>query len=75
MRYWKSRAGKRLISGMQRSRFCIFEKDFFIQNLSTGQFCKEYFIELLFCIIAEAVPECRNEADVSVGTDHERAYG
>ena len=54
---------------------CIFAKDFFIQNLSTGQFCKEYFIELLFCIIAEAVPECRDEADVSVGADHERAYG
>lgn len=55
--------------------FLYFAKDFFIQNLSTGQFCKEYFIELLFCIIAEAVPECRDEADVSVGTDHERAYG
>ena len=55
--------------------FVFFAKDFFIQNLSTGQFCKEYFIELLFCIIAEAVPECRDEADVSVGTDHERAYG
>ena len=39
------------------------------------EFCKEYFIELLFCIIAEAVPECRDEADVSVGADHERAYG
>lgn len=30
-------------------------------------FVKKYFIELLFCIAAETVPECRDEADVSVG--------
>ncbi len=33
--------------------FVFLQKTSFIQNLSTGQFCKEYFIELLFCIIAE----------------------
>ena len=62
-------------NSLRKRCFCVpdnlFNRFFFV--ITGNQY--RYFIELLFCIAAETVPECRDEADVSVGADHERAYG